>query len=128
MSSRDPAIAEDPLLEAFRQRVRETVTRDLEREDAAAEALRLDVVAKVRAAIAAERDRAECAEAWLFGSFAWGRPGERSDVDVLVKGCRNPDGLAGRLWAACGRPAHVLDLATAPPGLVERVMAEGLAL
>lgn len=75
-------------MQAFRQRVRETVTRDLEREDAEAEALRLDVVDKLRAAIAAERERGECAEAWLFGSFAWGRPVERSDVDVLVKGCR----------------------------------------
>mgnify|MGYP001046036606 CR=1 FL=1 len=34
----------------------------------------------------AERLRAipEIAEAWLFGSWAWGRPNPRSDIDVLI--------------------------------------------
>lgn|GEM_PF-1875312 len=128
MAPRDPTGAEDPLLRAFRQRVRETMARDLERERAEAEALRSEVLCKLRDAIGAERGRGECTEVWLFGSFAWGTPTERSDVDLLVKGCKNPDGLAGRLWLACGRPAHVLDFATAPQSLVDRAMAEGLAL
>lgn len=128
MVRRDPAITEDPLLRAFRQRVRETMARELERERSGAEALRSDVLGKLREAIGAERVRGECAEVWLFGSFAWGTPTDRSDVDLLVKGCKNPDGLAGRLWLACGRPAHVLDFATAPQSLVDRAVAEGLAL
>jgi predicted nucleotidyltransferase len=116
------------LLRAFRERVRAVVARDLELELRDAERLRDETLPKLRGAIAEARVRGECDRAWLFGSFAWGRPGERSDIDVLVEACRNPDGLAALLWRACGRPVHVIELGVAPAGLVDRVAREGTAL
>ena len=128
MTDRATSDSRAELLFAFRRRVRQTVLRELEREDHAAEHLRAEVLPKLRSAIAEARARAECGRAWLFGSFAWGQPTERSDVDLLVEDCPSPDGLAGQLWSACGRPAHVIELRTAPEGLVARVLGEGIAL
>lgn len=128
MVERASSPSDDPLLRAFARRVRETVARDLERERAESELLRQTVLPKVRDGIAEARARGDCGEAWLFGSFAWGQPGERSDLDLLVSGCSDPDALAGRLWRACGRAVHVIDRAHAPPALVQRVLAEGLRL
>jgi predicted nucleotidyltransferase len=124
MTTSDPA----ELLRAFRARVRETVERDLAREAAASEALSAEVLPKLRESVGRAREEGECGRAWLFGSFAWGEPGERSDIDLLVESCPDPDGLAGKVWRACDRPVHVVELRSAPQSLVDRVLADGIEL
>jgi len=108
--------------------VRENIAAELEREAVEAEALRRAVLPPVRQALEAARADGWCARAWLFGSFAWGAPTERSDVDLLVASCADPDRLAARLWRACGRPVHVVELEQARAELSERVLADGVSL
>lgn len=112
----------------FRARVIERIEADLAREHAESEQLRAEVVPRVVAAVAAARADGLCGRAWLFGSFAWGKPTAHSDVDLLVEGCTSPDGLAGRLWLELERPVHVVQLEHAPASLVERGTADGMAL
>lgn len=112
----------------FRQRVLEVIEEDLAREDAETEALRADVVGRAAEVLAAARAEGRCGKAWLFGSFAWGRPGKRSDVDVLVEDCAEPDALAADLWRGTERPAHVVQRERAPAELAERVLADGKPL
>jgi hypothetical protein len=116
------------LYQAFRRRVLENIEADLVNEDRAAEAARAELLPKVADAVADARRRGECGRAWLFGSFAWGRPGERSDVDVLVERCADPDVLAAAIWRACERAAHVVPSETAPPSLIERAQRYGKLL
>ena len=79
-------------------------------------------------ALAMARRDGLCAAAWRFGSYAWRRPGERSDVDLLVDGCRDPDELAAILAAACGRDVHVVRREAAPDSLVTRALSDGKPL
>ncbi len=125
-----PAIRPDPdgLLAAFARTVREKIAQDVERERVAAEKARAGVARAAREAIGEARRRGLCGRAWLFGSFAWGQPGERSDVDVLVEAARDPDAVAALLGEACGRDVHVLRRETAPEALVARALSEGEAL
>jgi predicted nucleotidyltransferase len=118
----------DPLAVAFRRRVLAGIKADLARESADADGLRAAVVPRVMEAVQAARASGFCRRVWLFGSFAWGQPGTRSDVDLLVEGCRDPDGLAADIWRYIGRPVHVLDLSGAPQSLIERVEREGQPL
>jgi predicted nucleotidyltransferase len=119
----------DPeLLPAFRRRVLEVIQADLDREAAEAEALRAELLPKVGEAVRAARAGGRCGRVWLFGSFAWGRPGGRSDVDLLVEGCADPDALAAEIWRAVDRPVHVLQAPEAPESLVERARREGCPL
>ena len=106
----------------------EGIEADLRREEAEESALRTEVTATTSALIADARRRGVCGQAWLFGSFAWGRPEPRSDVDVLVEGCADPDALAAELWQATGRPAHVIEREKAPASLLERVYQDGKPL
>ncbi len=67
----------------------------------------------------------------LFGSLARGDfDEERSDVDLLVWGIPAEErlNLVADLWDQVGRPVHVLRAETASPGLVARVLAEGMVL
>ncbi len=116
----------EPTLDDFRTAVRAVIARDLEREAEAAAALRADLVPKVERVVAEARVAGLCGRAWIFGSFAWGSPCEASDVDLLVERCADPFRLASLVAGACGREAHVVDLETAPAGLRDRVIAEGL--
>jgi predicted nucleotidyltransferase len=118
----------DPLAAEMRRRVLAGIHADLEREHAESERLRSHVVPIVAAMVRAARARGECGRAWLFGSFAWGRPASRSDVDLLVEDCAAPDRLAAEIWRAVDRPVHVLVAARAPESLLERVQLEGRAL
>lgn len=113
---------------AFRRRVLEVIEEDLAREDAEAAALQSDMAVRVARVLTAARSAGRCGRAWLFGSFAWGRPGQRSDVDVLVEDCAEPDALAADLWRETERPAHVVQRERAPAGLVDRVLADGKPL
>lgn len=74
--------------------------------------------------------------AYLFGSEARGsaRPGSDLDVAVLLADCpprtlTGPlTGLQGELERAAGREIDLLDLRTAPPDLVHRVLRDGRLL
>lgn len=116
------------LLHAFAALVRANIARSLERENAASVELRARVIPAVAAGVERVRREELIGDAWLFGSFAWGRPGERSDVDVLVEQCRDPDRVASILAELCARDVHVVPREQAPEGLVKRAIAEGLPL
>ena len=119
----------DPeLIQAFRRTVMRHFERQIEREREEAEARRAEVLPLLRASVEEARRQGSCRRAWLFGSYAWGQPGERSDLDLLVDGCADPFGLASRIGRACGKDVHVIDWADAPESLRTRVLAEGTAL
>jgi predicted nucleotidyltransferase len=125
MSPRSP----DPdLLRAFRRAVQGHFERELVDERGRAEALRTAVLRGVRAAV--ERARAEglCSAAWLFGSYAWGQPGERSDVDLLVEDAADPFVVASVVGRACGRDVHVVAMSEAPASLKKRAREDGVRL
>jgi len=71
--------------------------------------------------------------AYLYGSWAWGRPSPASDVDVAVE-VESPSlvpYVAAEVAKALGVPEEkvsVLDLTQAPPSLKLRVMARGVRL
>ncbi len=115
-------------LATFRRHVIARIEADLGREAAEAEARRARVLPLLRQAVAEAKAAGLCRAAWLFGSYAWGEPGERSDVDVLVEGARTPESLAALWWTRLDLPVHVLDVHTAPASLVERAIREGLSL
>lgn len=114
------------LLDAFAARVRSVIRAQIAAEHAEAEALRARVVPLVREAVGAVRSAGHCREVWLFGSFAWGNPGARSDVDVLVVGDANEVGYA--IGRATSREVHALGWDEAPPELRARATSEGLPL
>jgi len=119
----------DPALRAaFRSRVLAGIEADLAREDREEAARRSEVLPALTAVLERTRADQRCGRAWLFGSFAWGHPGERSDIDVLVERCADPDTLAVEIWRATDRPAHVIELERAPASLVERAQRDGLPL
>jgi predicted nucleotidyltransferase len=119
----------DPsLLAAFRATVREQLTEQLDQERRRAETLRSRMVPIVRLALVEARRAGLCDHAWLFGSYAWGTPTERSDIDLLVAACREPEALASVVGRATGTDVHVVPLEQAPRTLVERVETEGLSL
>ena len=116
----------EALLAAFRRAVRAEIRRKLEAERAESETLRARVVPLVQQAVASARAAGSCGRVWIFGSFAWGQPGARSDLDLLVEG----DGseVAYRVGRACGLEVHALRVEEAPATLRERCDAEGLLL
>jgi predicted nucleotidyltransferase len=121
-------VVDRALAAAFRQRVLAGIQADLSREQAEESALRTAVTAATATVIAEARTRGSCGRAWLFGSFAWGRPEPRSDVDLLVEGCSDPDALAADVWTVINRPVHIVQLEKAPRSLAERVHRDGKAL
>lgn len=119
----------DPeLIEAFGRAVRRNFAEQVAREEAEAEARREKVVPIVRQAVERARREGACRSAWLFGSYAWGRPGGRSDVDILAEDCPDPILVASIVGRACSLDVHVIDAKDAPASLRDRVMAEGLPL
>lgn len=116
------------LLREFRQAVRAKIDRDLEREASESTRRRAETLPVVRRAIALARERGLCERAWLFGSFAWGAPGERSDVDVLLEGCGDPFAVASLIARQAGREVHAISIEDAPASLRERATQSGLEL
>jgi predicted nucleotidyltransferase len=104
------------------------IEADLERERAEAEALRERVLPRLRAVIGRLRGDGRCGEVWLFGSFAWGAPTPRSDVDLLVAGAGDVFALAGEVTAGVGRDVHAVPFEDAPESLRQRALADGLPL
>jgi predicted nucleotidyltransferase len=61
------------------------IAEDLVVEAEAAEQLRGAVLPAVALGVEEARNAGLCRRAWLFGSFSWGTPVERSDVDLLSR-------------------------------------------
>jgi predicted nucleotidyltransferase len=124
----DSRLPDPDLVRAFGRAVRVHFEEELAREGEQAAARRAAVLPLVRAAI--ERARADglCGGAWLFGSYAWGEPGERSDIDLLVDSCADPFLVASLVGRACGRDVHVIEMADAPSSLKQRVREDGVPL
>jgi predicted nucleotidyltransferase len=119
----------DPeLVRAFGRAVRRNFAEQIAREEAEAETRRQRVVPVVRQAIERARNEGACGRAWLFGSYAWDRPGERSDVDILVENCPDPILVASIVGRACSLDVHVIDTREAPASLRDRAVAQGLPL
>jgi predicted nucleotidyltransferase len=101
-------------------------TRELAREQEAAERQRNQALASLRPLIACARQLRLCDRAWLFGSYAWGTPGSESDLDLLVDG--DADAVATLLSEHIRLPLHVMRLDAAPRTLRDRVHRDGLPL
>ena len=123
-----PRLPDPELVKAFSRAVRRHFTDQIARERKEAEIRRAAIVPLVREAVARAREEGRCGRAWLFGSYAWGEPGDRSDVDILVDGCADDIAVASLVGRACGRDVHVIDWADAPDSLRDRASAEGLPL
>lgn len=119
----------DPdLVRAFARAVRAHFEQEIAQEHAQAEARRAAVLPTVRNAVGRAQAEGLCGDAWLFGSYAWGQPGERSDIDLLVDGCADPLVVASVVGRACGLDVHVIELSHAPLSLKDRVREEGVRL
>jgi predicted nucleotidyltransferase len=127
MAERRPDVAPE-LLGAFRRSIRARIARALEAEQALAQQLAETVLPLVRAVVAQARQKGLCSGAWVIGSFAWGQPHAESDVDVVVDGCADPDGLAAELARACRRDVHIVPWQDASEELKERTLADGVEL
>jgi predicted nucleotidyltransferase len=123
-----PRLPDPELVRAFGRAVRAHFEKEVAQEREQAEARRAAVLPKVRAALARARTEGLCGGAWLFGSYAWGEPGERSDVDLLVEGCADPIAVASLVGRGCGLDVHVIRMSDAPASLRERVRDEGVPL
>jgi predicted nucleotidyltransferase len=76
------------------------------------------------------RSRYGAHEVLLFGSLATGAFGERSDVDLAVRGVDQGDYFAALadLMALFGGPVDLVRLEQAPASLGDRIAAEGRSL
>lgn len=92
------------------------------RREAHEAATRAQVLALLRATLPPE------ASAWLIGSLAWGGFGERSDVDVVVRGLEPAQAvrLERELARAAQAPVDLLDLDSLPADFRARVLEEGV--
>jgi predicted nucleotidyltransferase len=72
----------------------------------------------------------EARNVWLFGSYAWGRPHEHSDVDLAVEGIPPERFFAALSCAArvAGEPVDLISLEDCARPLRERIRREGIAL
>lgn len=78
-------------------------------------------------------EKADVNLAILFGSVARGNGRTHSDLDIGIAGPEvlSPDQklrLVDLLGAACGRPVDLVDLRTAPPVLLTRILTKGKRL
>jgi len=117
------------LLQAFRRAVRTRIAKELAEDSARSESRRAAVHGALPSALEAARAAGLLAgRAWLFGSYAWGSPGERSDVDLLVEGCPDVLELAVKIGQVLACEIHVVALEQAPQSLRELVLAQGRPL
>lgn len=84
--------------------LRRTLAARVSQSRAEAEARRAGAVDAARAVCRELVREAAIGEAWLIGSAAWGAFGERSDLDIVVRGLASGDAVAlsDRL-AGCAR-------------------------
>jgi predicted nucleotidyltransferase len=64
---------------------------------------------------------------WLFGSLAWGKPHEDSDIDLAVEGLQAHAlwTIQGELLAAAPCAVDLVPIEEAPTALASRIRAEG---
>ena len=67
---------------------------------------------------------------WLFGSLAWGRVHESSDIDLAVEGLAGGDlfRVQGELLSAAPASIDLVRIEEAPFTLVRRIQQEGRVL
>ena len=119
----------DPrLVRAFRRAVMEKIARDLEREQRLSHNLRTENLPHIKDGIEAARAEGLCERVWLFGSFAWGQPTERSDIDILVKQGRDLTRIACLVGDALQRDVHVVSWDDADETLCRRAREQGIEL
>ncbi|MBI4738602.1 nucleotidyltransferase domain-containing protein [Candidatus Woesearchaeota archaeon] len=63
----------------------------------------------------------------LFGSYAWGKPGPDSDVDlfIIMKSRERPARRASRIYQMLYPPPFPMDILVRTPQEVRRRMAQG---
>ena len=110
----------------FRAAVLAKIRGDLAEEAVTSARLLDQRLAQLRPLVSAARAEGVCGEVLLFGSCGWGQPTEQSDVDLLVAG--DADELAWRLAQAIDCEVDAWRVEDAPPALVARARAEGIAL
>jgi predicted nucleotidyltransferase len=110
----------------FRDAVRAHFAREIEREARESSARRAAVKARLDEGLRRARAEGLLGRAWLFGSYAWGEPGERSDVDLLVEGCADPMLVATVVGGATRTDVHVITVEEAPASLADRARGEGV--
>lgn len=113
---------------AFRRAVIAKIERDLAAEALEVTKIRERTLPLVRQSVEEARAQGLCGDVWLFGSFAWGQPSERSDVDLLLAACRDPDSVAVVVGRCVRRDIHALRVEDAPDSLRERVFHDGVKL
>jgi predicted nucleotidyltransferase len=122
-------IAHAELLEAVHARVRANVEAQLARENAIADTLTARNVPSVRKAIAEARNAGEVSgRVWLIGSYAWGQPDARSEIDLLMETCPNRFGMMQRIEDAVGLDVDVILVDEADPRLLPHLQREGILL
>jgi len=70
------------------------------------------------------------ARAWLIGSIAWGGFGERSDIDLVLRGVGGSEAtrIEDAVARATGLEVDVLDFEALPSAFQARVTSEGLSI
>lgn len=124
---RSPQI-DTELLRAFRAAICAKIEREIAREQQTAERLRSDVLPGLRCGVQRARDEGLCQGAWLIGSYAWGTPTERSDVDLVVEEARDLTRIASLVGEQVRRHVHVIALAAASEELRRRALSSGVPL
>lgn len=119
----------DDLMRAMRQRIRRKIEADLAREAAEGNAHRERVLPLVRDAVRQAREAGLLdGRVWLIGSYAWGTPTGRSDVDLVAETCEDRLAVASLVGDATGLDVHVMRLADAAPVLQPHILSEGVPL
>jgi predicted nucleotidyltransferase len=65
---------------------------------------------------------------WLIGSYAWGQPDARSDIDLLMETCPNRFGMMQRIEDPVGLDVDVILVDEADPRLLPHLQREGILL
>lgn len=123
------ARSDDDLLRAARERLRQVIEAELERETRQSDMLITRIVPKVRHAVEAARQAGEVeGRLWLIGSYAFGKPTLASDIDLLVEGSVDRDAFLRRLEEAVGLDVDLIALEDADEALLPHLMREGVSL
>ena len=123
-----PRLPDPAALQDFHRAVRRHFEAQIASERSASVMRKAAVIPRVRDGVERARAQGLCGRAWLFGSYAWGQPGERSDVDIFVEGRSDTIAIASIVGRACGLDVHVVDSDEAPESLRARVASEGQPL
>jgi predicted nucleotidyltransferase len=125
---RSPAEIDPALLRAFRAAICAKIEREIAREQQTAERLRSEVLPRLRRGVERARDEGLCQGAWLIGSYAWGTPTERSDVDIVLEKAGDLTRIASLVGEEVRCQVHVIPLGAASEELRQRAISSGVPL